>query len=116
MKSVRRFAANILKEVPRIDVLINNGTRVLYVNVDDDNILFLFAAGIMFPPYELTEDGFESQFQVNYLSHFLLTDLLLDRIKETAKRSDKIRACRIVNTASEANNGADLDFEDLEIW
>eukprot|EP00276_Gloeochaete_wittrockiana_P007879 CAMPEP_0184663584 /NCGR_PEP_ID=MMETSP0308-20130426/48776_1 /TAXON_ID=38269 /ORGANISM="Gloeochaete witrockiana, Strain SAG 46.84" /LENGTH=89 /DNA_ID=CAMNT_0027106409 /DNA_START=12 /DNA_END=277 /DNA_ORIENTATION=+ len=56
LKSVRQFSAGLVEEGQPIDVLINN-------------------AGIMIPPYALSEDGFESQFQTNYLGHFLLTDL-----------------------------------------
>ncbi len=40
--------------------------------------VFIFNAGIMIPPYSITEDGFESQFQVNYLSHYYLFTLLKD--------------------------------------
>ncbi|XP_006823712.1 polyprenol dehydrogenase-like [Saccoglossus kowalevskii] len=40
-------------------------------------------AGIALPPKELTEDGFEKQFQVNYLSHFLLTLQLLPLLKSS---------------------------------
>jgi NAD(P)-dependent dehydrogenase (short-subunit alcohol dehydrogenase family) len=71
-------------------------------------------AGIMFPPYEETVDGYESQFQVNYLSHFLLTKLLLPRMKETSLKKEI--ACRIVNVSSMANYGGSLDFTDLEKW
>lgn len=59
-----RKAADTLKswaDVPQIDILINN-------------------AGIMAVPYKLTEDGFETQFQTNHLSHFLFTNLIMDKI------------------------------------
>ena len=59
LNSVQQFAETFKAAHKRLDVLICN-------------------AGIMNPPYSLTEDGFESQFQVNYLGHFLLTHLLLD--------------------------------------
>lgn len=61
--SVRAAAAtvNSWDDVPHIDLLINN-------------------AGIMAVPFELTEDGFESQFQTNHLSHFLFTNLIMDKI------------------------------------
>ncbi|HMQ35394.1 MAG TPA: SDR family NAD(P)-dependent oxidoreductase, partial [Chloroflexaceae bacterium] len=38
-------------------------------------------AGIMTPPYRRTENGYESQFQVNYLGHFLLTQLLIELLR-----------------------------------
>lgn len=38
-------------------------------------------AGIMTPPYRRTVDGYESQFQVNYLGHFLLTQLLVELLR-----------------------------------
>ena len=38
-------------------------------------------AGIMTPPFALTGDGYESQFQVNYLSHYYLTMLLVDKVR-----------------------------------
>ncbi|XP_021960642.1 retinol dehydrogenase 12 [Folsomia candida] len=95
LKSVYTFAATVLQEVDRIDLLINN-------------------AGVMFSPYEITENGYESQFQVNYLSHFVLTSLLLPRVKETSLRVDKHVACRIVNVSSVANYGGKIDFDELE--
>ena len=62
LDSMRRFAAKILEEKPQIDILINN-------------------AGIMaLPEHTITQDGFEMQIGVNHLGHFLLTNLLLDRI------------------------------------
>jgi len=51
-------------------------------------------------PYLLTEDGFESQFQVNYLSHVLLTDILLPKIIKTAEGNSF--AGRIVSVSSTA--------------
>ena len=89
MKSIHEFADQILEEESRIDVLICN-------------------AGVMFIPYQLTEDGFEMQFGVNHLGHFLLTNLLLDRIKESAPS-------RIVVVASLAHYTGYLDFEDM-MW
>lgn len=63
--------------------------------------------------YELTGDGFEVQFQVNYLSHFLLTQLLLPRIIETARESN--HAGRIVSVSSTAAwAGGIKDISDIE--
>src|SRR6056297_415047 len=68
LNSVRDAAKTVLQEAPRIDALINN-------------------AGIMFPPKrETTRDGFELQFGVNHLGHFLLTGLLKDRVLESSGR------------------------------
>jgi len=61
-KSIEKFANNVHQQ---IDVL--------------DNLIF--NAGIMNPPYARTEDGFESQFQANYLGHFYLFHLLLDLMR-----------------------------------
>ena len=59
--SLNRFAEEILSEEARIDILINN-------------------AGVMYCPFGKTEDGFETHFGVNHLGHFLLTNLLLDKL------------------------------------
>ena len=88
LSSVRTFAEEVLQE-ERIDILINN-------------------AGVMFPPYTQTEDGFELQFGMNRLGHFLLTLLLLDRIKECAPS-------RIVNVSSIGHYWGSLDFDDM-MW
>ena len=89
LASVRQFSEEILQEEEHIDVLINN-------------------AGVMVPPYTLTEDGFELQFGVNHLGHFLLTNLLLDRIKQSTPS-------RIVNVSSLAHTMGYLDFNDM-MW
>ncbi|MEO9469163.1 oxidoreductase [Parasphingorhabdus sp.] len=86
LKSVRA-AAKIVGKEKRLDVLVNN-------------------AGIMMPPYELTSDGFESQFGVNHLGTFALTSLLLPKL-EQAKKS------RIVITSSLAHRSGRINFEDI---
>lgn len=60
LKSVRKFAADILKSELRLDVLINN-------------------AGCATIEKTLTEDGLEYQMQSNHFGHFLLTNLLLGK-------------------------------------
>ena len=75
--SIRKFAKEVLEEESRVDILINN-------------------AGVMYCPYSKTEDGFETQFGVNHLGHFLLTNLLLDKIKQAPEG-------RIVNLSSRAH-------------
>lgn len=72
--SIRAFASNIEKSIDGIDVLINN-------------------AGIFPLQEEYTQDGFEIQFGVNYLGHFLLTHLLLPVLSQH-------EAARIINVSS----------------
>ena len=74
LASIRQFADAVLKDFPEIHVLINNAG--VYVPLKDR---------------ALTEDGFELHFGVNHLGHFLLTNLLLDRLKDCApSRSVKL--------------------------
>ncbi|XP_051921631.1 retinol dehydrogenase 12 isoform X2 [Hippocampus zosterae] len=77
--SVRQFAKDFLDSEDRLDILINN-------------------AGVMMCPKWLTEDGFETQFAVNHLSHFLLTNLLLPKLKSSAPS-------RVVTVSSIAHRG-----------
>jgi len=89
LAQVRRFAEAILADYDRLDVLVNN-------------------AGLGSAPDErlLSEDGNELRFQVNYLSHFLLTDLLLPLLEKSAPS-------RIVNVSSLAQRP--IDFDDVMI-
>jgi NAD(P)-dependent dehydrogenase (short-subunit alcohol dehydrogenase family) len=88
LKSVRRFAATYKRRHARLDLLINN-------------------AGIMMPPYSLSEDGFESQLAANYLGHFALTGLLLRWITKTPHS-------RIVSLSSLAHQWSGIRFDDLQ--
>jgi len=94
LSSVRAFATKILRKKTPIHLLINN-------------------AGIMAVPFEVTVDGLESHFQVNYLSHFLLINLLLPRLGETAEDSGEFG--RIVNVSSSAQYDGKVEFGDLEL-
>lgn len=87
VSDVRRVAAE-LAALPRIDVLLNN-------------------AGAIFNRRIMTEEGFERTFALNHLAYFVLTNLLLARLKASAP-------ARVVNVASEAHRGATLDFADLQ--
>nr|GLL25809.1 short-chain dehydrogenase TIC 32, chloroplastic-like [Ipomoea trifida] len=82
IRSIKAFADDFKALRLPLNILINN-------------------AGIMFCPFQLSEDGYEMQFATNHLGHFYLTNLLLDRIKETAKASG-IEG-RIVNLSSIAH-------------
>ncbi|XP_020275587.1 short-chain dehydrogenase TIC 32, chloroplastic [Asparagus officinalis] len=83
LKSVQAFADNFNAMGLPLNVLINN-------------------AGVMFCPHQLSEDGIEMQFATNHLGHFLLTKLLLEKMKSTAKETG-IEG-RIVNLSSIAHH------------
>jgi retinol dehydrogenase-14 len=85
--AVRRLADDLLRTCDRIDVLVNN-------------------AGTVFARRTLTGDGIESTFAVNHLGGLLLTELLLDRIRESAP-------ARIVFTSSEGHYSGTLDLDDV---
>lgn len=89
LTSVRSAADQLRGAHPKIDLLINN-------------------AGVMYPPKQVTEDGFELQFGTNHLGHFALTGLLLDNLRE-------VPGSRVVTVASIAHNiRAGIHFEDLQ--
>lgn len=67
-------------------------------------------SGIMACPQSYTKDGFEMQFGVNHLGHFLLTSLLLDTLKSSAFSGT---CSRVVVLASAAEHIGNLDFKDL---
>ncbi|XWS55690.1 hypothetical protein CRYUN_Cryun09bG0022600 [Craigia yunnanensis] len=83
IKSIRAFAENFNALNLPLNILINN-------------------AGIMFCPFQLSQDGIEVQFATNHIGHFLLTNLLLDKMKYTAKATG-IQG-RIVNLSSIAHS------------
>ncbi len=89
LESVRSFSARALDSEAHIDILVNN-------------------AGVMACPSMKTVDGYEMQFGVNHLSHFLLTNLLLDRIKEAP-------SARIVNLSSMGHKWGKINFDDLNL-
>lgn len=82
MESVKKFANDFHALNLPLNVLINN-------------------AGVMFCPFKLSEDGLEMHFATNHVGHFLLTNLLLDNMKKTAKETG-IEG-RIVNLSSVAH-------------
>ncbi|XP_062393320.1 dehydrogenase/reductase SDR family member 13a.2 [Sardina pilchardus] len=86
LKNVRSFAKTFLKTESRLDLLINNAGLV-----GDGR----------------TEDGFGIQFGVNHLGHFLLSCLLLDRLKEAP-------SSRIITLSSMAHRWGKIDLDALE--
>ncbi|XP_058019931.1 dehydrogenase/reductase SDR family member 13-like [Ahaetulla prasina] len=85
LNSVRAFAQTFLESEPRLDILINNAG--------------VFQAG-------QTADGFDQAFQVNHLGHFLLTHLLLDRLKRCAPS-------RVIILSSSAHMFGKIDFRTI---
>jgi len=88
LDSVRSFAEAFKKEYQHLDLLINN-------------------AGVWFSKREVTKDGYEKNFAINHLSHFLLTILLLDTLKRSGN-------ARIISVSSDAHRFTDMNFDDLQ--
>ena len=87
LEDIRRLANEVLAKQQHLHVLVNN-------------------AGAYNAERSETQDGFETTFGVNHLAYFLLTDLLLDRLKGSAP-------ARIVNVSSSGHKGAKINFNDL---
>jgi NAD(P)-dependent dehydrogenase (short-subunit alcohol dehydrogenase family) len=85
---VRQLASEVQRRFSQVDLLINN-------------------AGALFAQRQLSQEGIEMTFALNHLAYFLLTNLLLERLKASA-------SARIINVSSEAHRGAQLDFADLQ--
>lgn len=85
LDEVRRFAADVARDYPRIDVLVNN-------------------AGVLLRERQVSRDGHELHFAVNYLAGFLLTRTLLPNVVAASPS-------RIVNVASAAQSP--IDFADV---
>ena len=87
LASVEVFAASMLEDYERLDILIDN-------------------AGVMMCPYSTTDDGFELQLGTNHLGHFALTGRLMPLLKKTP-------GSRIVVLSSIGHRGGKLDLSDL---
>ena len=88
LDGVRKLADDVLARTERLDVLVNNAATVVMGR-------------------SVTTDGYETQFAVNHLSYFLLTGLLLPRLRAKTPT-------RIVNVASDAHVSAPIDLDDLQ--
>jgi NAD(P)-dependent dehydrogenase (short-subunit alcohol dehydrogenase family) len=88
LSEMKRVAADIAAAEPKIDVLMNN-------------------AGALFNTRRVTEDGLELTFATNHMAYFVLTNLLLERLKAAPEG-------RVVSTSSDAHKGQRLDFDDLQ--
>ncbi len=89
LNSVKEFAAKIIADERKLDLLINN-------------------AGVMIPPASKTVDGFEIQMGVNFVGHFALTGLLFDLLEAT-------KGSRVVTLSSVAHRGAAIDFDNFKL-
>jgi len=85
---VRRLAEEVLQRLSRIDVLVNN-------------------VGGYWSTRHVTADGLERTFALNHLAPFLLTNVLLDRLQQSAP-------ARVVTVASNAHAQGRIDFDDLQ--
>jgi NAD(P)-dependent dehydrogenase (short-subunit alcohol dehydrogenase family) len=87
-ESIHELAENIQQHYQQVHVLINN-------------------AGIAHLTRRETVDGFEMEFAINYLAPFLLTNLLLDKLKASTP-------ARIVNVSSNAQKSGSIKIDDLQ--
>ena len=87
--SIKAYVEGFVQSGQALDVLINN-------------------AGVMFPPPGLTEDGFETQFGVNFIGHYVLTALLFPVLKRSPHG-------RIVTLSSMAHRNGKIDFDNLKL-
>jgi NAD(P)-dependent dehydrogenase (short-subunit alcohol dehydrogenase family) len=87
-REVRALAATVLEAYPRLDVLVNN-------------------VGGSWATRHVTEDGLERTFALNHLAPFLLTNLLIERLRASAPS-------RVVTVSSGAQAMGRIDFDDLQ--
>jgi len=88
LAEVRALADTVLDRCPRLDVLANN-------------------AGLILPRREESVDGYEVILAVNHLAPFLLTNLLLERVRASGGR--------VVTTSSDAHKGGRIHEDDLQL-
>ncbi|MDQ7025839.1 MAG: SDR family oxidoreductase [Anaerolineae bacterium] len=92
LSDIRKAADTFLNTHNRLDVLVNN-------------------AGGVFGQRQETIDGYEMTFALNHLNYFLLTNLLLETIKQTATEQGE---ARVVNVSSSAHKWGKINFDNLE--
>jgi NAD(P)-dependent dehydrogenase (short-subunit alcohol dehydrogenase family) len=88
LAEMKRVAEQVAGSEARVDVLINN-------------------AGAIFGTRQVTGDALELTFATNHMAYFVVTNLLLERLRATP-------GARIVSTSSDAHRRATLDFGDLQ--
>jgi NAD(P)-dependent dehydrogenase (short-subunit alcohol dehydrogenase family) len=87
LNEVRKLADRLKGKYDKLDILINN-------------------AAVFYTSGNLSIDGIEMQFAVNHLSHFLLTNLLLETLKES-------NSARVINVSSNAHYQGRINFDDI---
>lgn len=87
-KEVRDCAGFFKKNYSSLDILINN-------------------AGVCLPERRITVDGLEESFQINHLSHFILTNMLIEMLQ-------KSEDARIINVSSAAHKSGKFDPDNLQ--
>ncbi|XP_073210205.1 polyprenol dehydrogenase isoform X2 [Lepidochelys kempii] len=92
MKSIRQFVQQFRAKNCPLHVLVNN-------------------AGVMLVPERKTEDGFEEHFGLNYLGHFLLTNLLLETLKQSGTCTHN---ARVITVSSATHYVGRLHLNDLQ--
>ena len=88
LTSVREAARELKAAYPRVDLLINN-------------------AGVMWPPFQRSADGFELTFATNHLGHFAFTGLVLDSLVRTP-------GSRVITVSSVVHRDGVMRFDDLQ--
>ncbi len=89
LSQIRSLASDLHRDFQKIDVHLNN-------------------AGLITKERKQTEDGYEYQFAVNHLSHFLLTQLNIDLLRNA-------KAARIINVSSKAHEWGKIHYTDLNL-
>ncbi|KAM8977110.1 polyprenol dehydrogenase [Pelodytes ibericus] len=92
MKSIHTFVQKFKAKHLGLHVLVNN-------------------AGVMLVPERKTVDGFEEHFGLNYLGHFLLTNLLLKCLKKSGSRDNN---ARVITVSSATHYAGELNLSDLQ--
>ncbi|XP_076461504.1 retinol dehydrogenase 12-like [Babylonia areolata] len=87
LSSVKQFCEEVIKEEESVNILVNN-------------------AGVVGLPFSMTEDGLEVNFATNYFGPFLLTNLLLEKLKASAPS-------RIINVSSVVQQMGKIDLDNL---
>jgi NAD(P)-dependent dehydrogenase (short-subunit alcohol dehydrogenase family) len=89
LRSVERFADELAEVAPRLDILVNNAGSMVLERCE-------------------TEQGFERMFGANYLAHYALTRLVLDRLREGGE-------ARVINVSSNGHRFVDgIQWDDLD--